>query len=81
MNRGVVQVAVPAESRDDASSHGLWKWVIIAIFDIIIIYFDEVSYLRNGGHVGRILVIRCGRNCGCLIIDCWNNRFVVGHDG
>ena len=39
------QVSVPAESRVDVSSHGLWKWGTTAMFDIRIVDLDTVSYL------------------------------------
>ena len=40
------QVSVPAKSRADVSAHGFWKRGTTAMFDIIIVNLDAVSYLR-----------------------------------
>ena len=40
------QVQVPAESRADVSTHGLWKRRTIPMFDIHIVNLNAGSYLR-----------------------------------
>ena len=41
----LVQVVVPAESREDVSAHGFWKRGTTAMFNIIIVNLDAGSYL------------------------------------
>ena len=43
--RRTKEVAVPAELRADVSAHGFWKRRTTAMFDIIIVNLDVVSYL------------------------------------
>ena len=45
LERGVVQVQVPAELRADVSAHRFWKRGTTAVFDIQIVNFDAGSYL------------------------------------
>ena len=44
--RRPVLVGVPAESSVDVSAHSFWKRASTAMFDILIINLDVVSYLR-----------------------------------
>ena len=46
MGRKPIQVAVPAESRTNVSTHGFWKKGTNTMFDIKIVNFDVDSYLR-----------------------------------
>ena len=46
LGRSLGQVVVPAESRDDVSSHGFWKQETTVMIDIIIVNLDAGSYLR-----------------------------------
>ena len=45
MGKRLGQVPVPAELRADVSAHGFWKWETTAMFDIIIVNLDVISYL------------------------------------
>ena len=40
------QVEVPAESRANVKAHGFWKRGTTAMFGILIVNLNEVSYLR-----------------------------------
>ena len=41
------QAIIPAESWEDVSVHGFWKWVTYALFDMRIVNLDTESYLHQ----------------------------------
>ena len=41
------QATVPDESQADVSVHGFWKWGTTALFYMLIVNLDAVSYLRQ----------------------------------
>ena len=46
LERRLLQVEVPVDSRADVSAHGFWKWGATVMFDIRIFNLSTGSYLR-----------------------------------